>query len=141
MKKILPSLGILALLLLSAACLFHEFLPAIPWNPILPTGPVTMAVAIEESGDRAKHRDQTEALMGKTSQALRKADKFRLYDAKDSKGNVHLPDAAKALYATIKDTDLPYLWLYHGKSAPDWKGPVPAGVKAFDELIQKEGGY
>jgi hypothetical protein len=102
------------------------------WSWVRPSsGPVTQVVVIEESQKRPQAVAQV--VLGKTSDELRKAGKWRLYDQNQ------LPSAVKPIIdELLKANPLPFVLLYHGDRYI--VKPLPATDADLATLIQSQGG-
>lgn len=120
---------VVALLLLAY---WNPQIPGLGGGIIRPSGPVDRVVVLYESSVGGLEGAKIAAVTGgTTSQALRKADKWRLWD-KDS-----VPDGSKGLLADA--TSLPWVVVLHGPKATH-SGPLPPTEADFAALIAKQGG-
>ena len=110
-------------------------------NILPPAGPITRAVVIYESelGDALAYPQQHEAMVGRTSQALRKKDKWRQYD-KDHVPADYADLLTKAEAGQTQKKWEKWLGLYHATSL-GWSGAMPGSDTKLKERIEQNGGY
>jgi len=89
-------------------------------------------VVIEESGDRTP--EQAAVLFGSTANALRTANKWRLFDDDE------LPETLKPVVAKITEKP-PYILMFSGDRIVAGPLPFPATEAEFAALIQQYGGH
>ncbi len=105
-----------------------------------PAGSISKAVVIYESDvkDAIANSKQHEAMVSKTSQELRKKDKWRQFD-KD-----HVPDQYNGLLEKAKagqteDKWRPWLGIYHSEKLT-LDGPMPDSDAGLKQTIDAQGG-
>jgi len=103
------------------------------WAWVRPdSGPVTKVVVVEESGKRPPI--VAAVVLGPTSDLLRKADKWRLFDKDD------LPTWVKPVVDKLLEANTPpFVLLFHGDSYII--KPLPATDAEFAVLLQQNGGF
>jgi len=136
-KFAVPLLLLLLLLILQGAKYGLQY--AAP-NILPPVGPISKAVVIYESelDDALAYPKQHEAMVGKTSQALRKANKWRQYD-KDHVPTDYAGLLAKAKAGQTKEKWEPWLGLYHEKRLT-WNGSMLDSDVGLKQAIDGQGG-
>jgi len=106
---------------------------ATAWSWVQPnSGPITQVVVIEESKNRSA--EVAAVVLGPTSDKLRAADKWRLFDQDD------VPEQVKPAVDTLRqNTPLPFVMMFHGESYT--VKPLPATDEELAVLLQRNGGF